>query len=391
MKGDLYLSFVILFQMIVTTLQLLLPLLGIASVETAASYRVIITLLTYLPGVFIVAQRHLNWMAMAFITYFMALLLNYEMFPASHMFIESSQAITLTPISILTILFVTSIRDFGNFKKMLLYVARGSVAISLLYTTANALSPFKNLDETYSMSFGYSMLLPAMFLFSQQGYIDKAMSILLFFLILIDGSRGPVVVAAIFYAYYTLFLSSGKTKRRIFLTIAISAVVAVMILPRMESFQNSRTMFLLQEGELISHDSGREENVYSVVLPKIMESPIVGWGLGGDRYFLDGSYSHNIFIEVFIHYGIFVGTALFLWLLFYCIRMFFSSRTKQIPGEREMFVMMFLYGFVPMLVSGSYLTNFSFAIFIGYLISLKRHQQKAQIVIAKYNNLHTLI
>lgn len=391
MKGDLYLSFVISFQMIVTTLQLLLPLLGIASVETAASYRVIITLLTYLPGVIIVAQRHLKWMVVAFITFFMALLLNYEMFPTSHMFIESSQAFTLTPISILTILFVMSIRDFGNFKKMLLYVARVSVVISLLYVAANALSPFKNLDETYSMSFGYGMLLPAMFLFSQQGYIDKSLSFLLFFLILIDGSRGPVVVAAIFYAYYTLFLSSGKTKKRIILTVAITAVAAVMVLPKLESFQNSRTMFLLREGELISHDSGREENVYSVVLPKIMESPIVGWGLGGDRYFLDGSYSHNIFIEVFIHYGIFVGTALFLWLLFYCIRMFFSSRTKHIPGEREMFVMMFLYGFVPMLVSGSYLTNFSFAIFIGYLISLKRHQQKAQIIIAKYNNLHTLI
>lgn len=364
--------------MIVTTLQLLLPLLGIASVETAASYRVIITLLTYLPGAVIVARRHLSWMVMAFVAYFLILLLNYELFPASHWFIESTQAITLTPISILTILFVLSIKDFSNFKKMLLYVARASVFISLLYVVANTLSPFKNLDETYSMSFGYGMLLPAMFLFTQQGYIDKMMSFLLFALILMDGSRGPVVVLALFYAYYTLFLSSGKTKKRMVFVVTIAAIAAVTILPRLESFQDSRTMFLLQEGELISHDSGRDENVYSVVRPKIMESPIVGWGIGGDRYFLDGSYSHNIFIEVFIHYGIFIGTALFAWLFFYCIRMFFSPRTKHIPGEREMFVMMFLYGFIPKLVSGSYLIDFSFAIFIGYLISLKRHQQYTQ-------------
>lgn len=364
--------------MIVTTLQLLLPLLGIASVETAASYRVIISLLTYLPGAVIVARRHLSWIVMAFVAYFMILLLNYELFPASHRFIESSQARTLTPISILTILFVLSIKDFGNFKKMLLYVARASVFISLLYVVANTLSPFRNLDETYSMSFGYGMLLPAMFLFTQQGYIDRMMSFLLFALILMDGSRGPVVVLAIFYAYYTLFMSSGKTKKRMILVVAIAAIAAVMILPRLESFQNSRTVFLLQEGELISHDSGRDEHVYSIVRPKIMESPIVGWGIGGDRYFLDGSYSHNIFIEVFIHYGIFIGTALFAWLFFYCIRMFFSPRTKHIPGEREIFVMMFLYGFIPKLVSGSYLIDFSFAIFIGYLISLKRHQQYTQ-------------
>ena len=383
MKKDLYLSFVVLFQMIVTTLQLLLPLLGIASVETAASYRVIITLLTYLPGAVIVARRHLSWIVMAFVAYFSVLLISYVLFPASHRFIESSQVITLTPISILTILFMVSIRDFENFKKMLLFVSRASVAIAFLYAVANTLSPFRNLDETYNMSFGYCMLLPAMFLFTQQGYIDKFMSFMLFALILVDGSRGPVVVLAIFYTYYTLFLSSGKTKKRMVLIVAVAVWAAMMILPRLESFQNSRTMFLLKEGELISYDSGRDEDVYSVILPKIMESPIVGWGIGGDRYFLDGSYSHNIFIEVFIHYGIFFGTALFAWLFFYCIRMFLSSRTKHIPGEREMFVMMFLYGFIPKLVSGSYLIDFSFAIFIGYLISLKRHQKNTLLKAAR--------
>lgn len=375
MKGDLYLSFVVLFQLIVTTLQLLLPLLGIASVETAASYRVIITLLTYLPGAIIVARRKTIPIIAAFVAYFSVLLISYVLFPASHKFIESSQALTLTPISILTILFVVSIRDFENFKKVLLYVARASVAIALLYAVANTLSPFKYLDRTYSMSFGYGMLLSAMFLFTQQGYIDKTMSFLLFALILIAGSRGPIVVLAIFYTYYTLFLSSGKTKRRMIPVVAIAVVAAVTILPRLESFQNSRTMFLLKEGELFSHDSGRDENMYSVVGPKIMERPITGWGIGGDRYFLDGGYSHNIFLEVYIHYGIFIGTVLFAWLFFYCIRMFFSPWTKHMPGERGILVMMFLYGFVPKLVSGSYLIDFSFAIFIGYLISLKRHQK----------------
>lgn len=383
MKGDLYLSFVILFQMIVTTLQLLLPLLGIASVETAASYRVIITLLTYLPGAIIVARRHLSGMLIAFTAYFMLLLFNYGFFPASHRFIESSQAITLTPISILTILFMVSIRDFGNFKKMLLYVSRASVVIAFLYAIANTLSPFKDLDETYSMSFGYNMLLPAMFLFTQQRYIDMTMSFLLFVLILIAGSRGPAVALTIFYAYYTLLSSSAKTKKRMILFVTVAAVATVTILPRLELFQKSRTLYLLQEGELIYHDSGRSEYVYSIIIPHIMESPFVGWGIGGDRYFLDGSYSHNIFIEVYIHYGIFIGTALFAWLFLYCIRMFFSSRTKHIPGERDMFMMTFLYGFVPKFVSGSYLIDFSFAIFIGYLISLKTHQRKAQIAMAQ--------
>lgn len=377
MKGDLYLSFVVLFQMVVTTLQLLLPLLGVASVETAASYRVMITLLTYLPGIIIVMRRRFVLLAFSFLAYFILLFVSYELFPASHRFIESPQAITLTPIAILTIIFMSSIEDFSSFKKVLLCVARASVAVSLLYVVAHTLSPFRELEDTYSMSFGYSMLLPAMYLFSQDGYIDKIASLLLFALILLDGSRGPVIVLTLYYAYYSLILSSKEVKKRMVLVFAVAVLAAVAILPNMESFKNSRTVFLLQEGELISHDSGRDEKVYSVVRPKIMESPIVGWGIGGDRYFLDGSYSHNIFIEVFIHYGLFIGTALFAWLFFYCIIMFLSPRTKQIPGEKEMFVMMFLYGFVPMMVSKSYLIDISFAIFIGYLISLKRHQRHA--------------
>lgn len=379
MKSDSYLSFVVLFQMIVTTIQLLLPLLGIVSTETAATYRVAITLLTYLPGVVIVMRRRLVSLLFAFTSYFILLLVSYEFFPESHRFIESSQAVSLTPIAILTILFMMSIGDFNNFKKMLLFVSRIAVFISLLYVVAHTLSPFRELDDTYSMSFGYSMLLPAMFLFTQQGYLDKTASLLLFVLILLDGSRGPVLVLGIFYVFYTLFMSSTRAKMRMILVGVVAVTAAVTILPRLESFQNSRTMYLLQEGELVSHDSGRDEKMYSVVTPHIMERPLTGWGIGSDRFFLDGAYSHNIFLEVYLHYGIFIGSLLFLCLFGYCLKVYFSPLMRKMPLEKEMFIMMFLYGFIPKLFSGSYLIDFSFAIFMGYLLSVRRHLRRSAI------------
>lgn len=382
MKKDLYLSFVVLFQMIVTTIQLLLPLLGVVSTETAATYRVAITLLTYLPGVVIVMQRRLVSLLLAFASYVILLLVSYEFFPESHRFIESSQAVSLTPIAILTILFMMSIRDFSNFEKMLLLVSRIAVFISLLYVVAHTLSPFRELDDTYSMSFGYSMLLPAMFLFTQQGYFDKTASLLLFVLILLDGSRGPVLVLGIFYVYYTLFMSTTRTKMRMILVGLVAITAAVVILPRLESFQNSRTIYLLQEGELVSHDSGRNEKMYSVVTPHIMERPITGWGVGADRYFLDGAYSHNIFLEVYLHYGIFIGSFLFLYLFGYCLKTYFSPLMRKVPLAKEMFVMMFLYGLIPKLFSGSYLIDFSFAIFMGYLLSVRRHLRRSAAISA---------
>ena len=374
MKRDLYLSFVVFFQMIVVTLQLLLPLLGLASVELAATYRVLVTLLTYLPGILIVMRRNLSMLLAAFGIYFVVLLFSYELFPASHRFIESSATYSLTPIGILTALFIASIRDLEQFKKMMLYVSRASLVIALAYVVAYNISPLRNQDETYSMSFGYSMLLPAMFLFTQKNLRDKISSLVFLVLIFLGGSRGPVVVIVAFYAVHLFLFGSAKEWKKLVPYVVVVAVAMVVLLPKYVDFESSRAFQLLRGGEMISHDSGREEDVYAVIRPHIMERPVTGWGIGADRHFLDGSYSHNVFIEVFIHYGIFLGSLLFFAYFLWGLRLFRSRRVKMMDAGREFVVMMFLYGFVPLLVSGSYLIDFRVWVMIGYFIRVGRKQ-----------------
>lgn len=376
MKSDKYLSLVVFFQLIVVTIQLLLPLLGLASVEQAATYRVLITLLTYLPGVIIVMKRNFTMLLVTFVVYFVVLLLNYELFPASHRFIESSAIYSLTPIGILTALFIVSVKDLTQFSKMLLYVSRASLVIALAYVTAYNISPLRDLNETYSMSFGYSMLLSAMFLFSQKNLWDKIASLVFLVLIFLGGSRGPVVVLVAFYAVHLFVFGSAKEWKNLVPYVIIVAITLIIILPRYVDLESSRTFFLLSEGELVSHDSGREDGFYSVVKPHIMEQPITGWGIGADRFFLDGSYSHNIFIEIFIHYGIFLGTFIFIAFFLWVLRLFRSRSVRNMYNGREFVVMMFLYGFVPLLVSGSYLIEFYFWVMIGYFIRVGQKQMK---------------
>lgn len=380
MKSDLYLSFVVFFQMIVVTLQLLLPLLGLASVDQAAMYRVLITLLTYLPGIIIVMRRNFTMLLMAFVIYFVVLLFNYEFFPASHRFIESSAAYSLTPIGILTALFIASVKDLTQFKKMLLYVSRASLVMALAYVVAYNISPFRDLNETYNMSFGYSMLLPAMFLFSQNHLWDKIASLVFLVLIFLGGSRGPVVVVAAFYAVHMFIFGSVKEWKKLAPGIIISTVALIVILPRFVDLESSRTFRLLSEGELISHDSGREESVYSVIKPHIMEQPITGWGIGADRSFLDGAYSHNVFIEIFIHYGIFLGSFMFIAFFLWVLKLSRSRRVRDMDSGREFVVMMFLYGFVPLLVSGSYLIDFRAWVMMGYFFRIgQKHMSRMQL------------
>ncbi len=358
--------------MIVTTLQLLLPLLGIASDEEASKYRIIITVITYVPGILIVIRRKPTLLLSSFLFYFLVLLFNYFLFPTSRAFIESTRAITLTPIAILSAVFILCIKDFSAFLRMLLIISRCSLLLSLVFIVAYTISPFKDTGDNYSMSFGYCMLLPAMYLFSRHTVIDIVSSFLFFVLILLVGSRGPVVVLGFFYVFDIFAMGHLERALKYIPVIMIVVIAGLMILPNLELFQNSRTVSLFQNKELISYDSGREDIVYSVVREHIWERPVMGWGIGGDRYFLDGSYSHNIFLEIFCHYGILLGAILFVCFFCWCIKIYFSKLSRKCPVIRELFVIMFMYGFIPLLASGSYLIDLGFAIMIGVFIQINK-------------------
>lgn len=369
MKKDYYLSFVVLLQLIITTFQLLLPLYGLVSIERAATLRIVVTLATFLPGIIIVFQRKPKLLFLFFIGYAFFLLFNYIFYPASHEFIESSRAYTLTPISILTVLFVVSIRDFDNFLRVLLYISRLCPLVGALYVFGMKVMPFVDEESTYSMSFGYSFLLPTLFLFHQDKLVDKVLSLLLLMMILADGSRGPVIVCALFYMYELLFATKAKNKVKVLALFVVLVATSVWILTKSDYMESSRTLILAMNGELVSHDSGRTDMLYVPAIKKIEESPVLGWGIGSDRDLL-GFYTHNVFLEVFMHYGYFGGGILFLFYFINCVRAFNKKNKLALQGGRSLYIMLFLFGFVPLLVSGSYLISFHFAVLIGYMIRL---------------------
>lgn len=369
MKKDYYLSFVVLFQLIITTFQLLLPLYELVSVERAATLRIVATLATFLPGVFIVFQRKPRLLFAYFIGYAVFILFNYVIYPTSHEFIESNRAYTLTPISILTVLFIVSIKDFNNFLYILLYISRLCPIVGALYVFGMKAMPFVDEESTYSMSFGYSFLLPTLFLFHQDKLVDKVLSLLLFLMILADGSRGPVIVCVLFYMYELLFATKAKSKVKVLALLGVLVVAGIWVFTKSDYLESSRTLILAMNGELVSYDSGRSEMLYVPAIKKIDESPVLGWGVGSDRDLL-GFYTHNVFLEVFMHYGYFGGGILFLVFFFYCIRAFNKKKRLALQGGRPLYIMLFLFGFMPLLVSGSYLISFHFAVLIGYLIRL---------------------
>ena len=123
---------------------------------------------------------------------------------------------------------------------------------------------------------------------------------------------------------------------------------------------SSRTLDLLMQDNI--HLSGRDV-LYQIIIKNIAENPILGIGLAGDRKLL-GTYSHNFLIEILSGFGVVIGGTIIVLIILISYWNFKSS--DEIYSN--LFLIWFSVGFLPLLVSGSYLTDFSFWIFLGIAI-----------------------
>lgn len=215
------------------------------------------------------------------------------------------------------------------------------------------------------MGLGYSLLIPALFLFWHKGKFSVFVALLLTILILLLGSRGPLLPIALFVFIQRLIL--GSVNEKIFLFIVLIVIICSFssIIDWLQDYGiNSRTLELLVEGEMDS-DSGRGD-IYSIIVDKVSEHPILGYGVFSDRVFLDGSYCHNILLESFMNFGYFIPIS-FIMVMMLLICMCMKHFTKL---EFTLLLLFFLASVVPLFVSGSYLTDFRLPLFMGYIYVL---------------------
>ena len=87
---------------------------------------------------------------------------------------------------------------------------------------------------------------------------------------------------------------------------------------------------------------------------------------------MEGVYAHNIFIEILANFGIILGTILSLVLIILCIKALLINNRDV----AEMLIIWFSIGFIPLIVSGSYITDIKFWIFMGLMMkAIKTNKQ----------------
>ena len=203
------------------------------------------------------------------------------------------------------------------------------------------------------------------------------------FIVLIAGNRGGLVCIAIFILLEFMFNKKIKifSKVLFFLAIVLLLFNVDNILQSIEHVVErydfeSRTIEKFFEGT-INEDSGRER--YRLAAWEVSkDSPILGHGMGGSFKPLyeevkgvtpsgmQHIYSHNLYFDFIMDYGIIFGTIIFFVLIVGLLRAISKSRKYKLV---EILFLFFSIAIPKLMLSSNYLSEPTFFVFLGVLLN----------------------
>lgn len=303
----------------------------------------------------------------SFTLIFLLVLFNLIAYPENASFLYSG-IFYLVLINLPTFLCIASIKNLKILKSVMLKIS----ILIFLTGIAYLILLFFNfiLFETYSMSISYYLLIPALVFASQKKKIYNLFFVLSCISILLIGSRGAVLIALFYFLYLLIFNQEKSFLSKLLLSILIISLGflnykgIILFIEKYFGF-TSRTLNLLVEGKL-TEDSGRNQ-IYEIIITEINEQKLFGHGLFADRRILEniyeGNYTHNIFLEILLNFGIIFGFIIIVVLVYKTLRVYLMQNL-----ENKIFFVLFIFaGLVPLFFSGSYLTNNWSGLFLGSL------------------------
>lgn len=374
--GDFILSATSLVQFFLNPLQILLLDSGLMSENGAGTVRILCSVFFVLFSFIWILKRNpllfIGSYTIILLLFYASISLNSNNF--EYIVTDGFRLTLCTSIPIF--LSFVSIKDKQIFFRIALYLSVVVVLIGIIYVVMQHTGSLIFKESIYNMGLGYSLLFPTLYLINYKKTIYLIIGIVSIFIILLAGSRGPLVPIVAFIVLRKFLIGTLRDKMVWTLFLIMGIFVFFLLLEELPAIVvqlqslgiNSRTLMYLSEG-IVTNDSGRGE-IYSNVISKIIENPIIGYGVFADRNFVNGVYCHNIFLELFIDFGCFIPIlGVIIFIIYY-------SRILCLVSRQEMlfFMLLFLVTIVPLLVSGSYLTDFRFPLFLGYVyVVAKKH------------------
>lgn len=296
---------------------------------------------------------------------------------------------------------LTNINIFIEVFKKFVYI----VVIALLFKFF--LFPQSFNEGGNYMVFSYDLLVPTCFLyyyfFSNKSKAAFGLAIVSSIAIFISGARGALICLGVSVILLLIFNFKNKTKKLLPFIILGSILVVVISMNfrsilivtdqvLRENNIESRTISKILTDDFLNN-SGRDE-ITNVLLDSISNNKLSGVGMFGDRYITaingidNGTYAHNIALELICEYGIILGTFFLLSILYIILKSLLSSKDIL----QNLIIIFLSSGFVKLFFSGSYLIEPFFYALIGFCVitiqnkkQLEGWDENANSMASKYN------
>ncbi len=308
------------------------------------------------------------------LTYFgicIVYLLNFVLFPQNQEALEFYLVKFL--LECLPLIFVGVSIDLKKHYKMLYVLSVLSVIVRsvhhIIIEPLNVLGG--DMNSAYLLLPHICMVVFAML--NKRTFINVSVSILGTITIFAYGTRGPFLCMAVLVLAYMLVYNKFYKRPGVFVMVAGAAVglafwskkIMVFLADLTEKLGTStRILDMIMAGNAF-WESGRD--VIREKLLRAISENWFGYGIAGDKA-LVGTYSHNILIEFWVSYGVFIGTLLLGIALFFLLRLMFLKSKDSCVEDGLIYVLM-SSTLVKLSISGTYLQEPFLFLLIGVVVA----------------------
>ncbi len=197
----------------------------------------------------------------------------------------------------------------------------------------------------------------------------------------IFGTRGPIICALVYFMVLVIIdvIRTRNIKKFFLLFVVLSIILAVVanetVFLRIVSaaanvFErvgfSTRVFEFFISGNVLE-SKGREYLIENAT-EAIIQNPIIGYGFMGDRHLL-GFYVHNIWLEIWCHFGIVAGTLMLIAMLGLVLFALIKSRHSR---DFKFLLMLACLVFIKLSLSGSYVFEPYLYLMLGFSVAIIR-------------------
>lgn len=270
-----------------------------------------------------------------------------------------------------------------QFKKKNIYIIISNIVL-ILFCKYTGRTMLGNMEISYTIL--PLVLFSLLIFFNEKKYKFLIACFLGTMIIVIVGSRGPILCIALFILLYGMF----NFKKKIIYIVLIGIILLFtffyyksILNTTINIFEHygisSRTLYKLQNGDILN-DTGRKK-IQKVVMEELNKHPIVGLSLGGERIIVNNNiyhmnknmsscYPHNIIIEILAQYGYFTGIIIIIFLNYIIIKVLMITK----GNERNIILLLISQELVKLFISSSYMLSPMFFLLLGVCLNKLRRK-----------------